>query len=87
MHLTQFTAFIFLQHRVIAVSGEEARKMFFSEQGLSLNEGYRILMGAAPRLDDINVREIQEGGFVKRLLLLMHKDRVLDGTNLRVARS
>jgi hypothetical protein len=69
------------------LSGEEARKIFFVEQGLSLNEGYRILMGAAPRLEDINVRDIQEGDFVKRLLLLIHKDQVLDGTNLEMAGS
>ena len=43
-------------------------------------------MGAAPHLEDINVKpedgEIQDGDFMKRLLLLIHKDRVLDGTNL-----
>lgn len=78
----KYFQFRVLQHRVIALSGEEARKMFFVEQGLSLGEGYRILMGAAPYLEDINVKpedgEIQDGDFVKRLLLLMHKDRILD---------
>jgi len=68
------------------LSGEEARKIFFVEQGLSLLEGNRILMGATPRLEDINVKpqdgEIHGGDFVKRVLLLMHKDRILDGTNL-----
>ena len=72
------------------MSGEEGRKIFFFEQGLSLGEGYRILMGAAPQLQDINVKpqdgEIQDGDFVKRLLRLMHKDRVSEGTNLLVAR-
>ena len=55
--------------------------MFFVEQGLSFNEGYRILMGGAPRLEDVNAK-LQDGHFVKRLSLLMHKDRVLDGTSL-----
>ena len=43
-------------------------------------------MGGAPRLEDINVKPedgaIQDSDFVKRLLLLVHKDRILDGTNL-----
>ena len=39
-------SFNVLHHTVIALVGEEARKAFFSNQHLNINEGYRILMGA-----------------------------------------
>lgn len=66
------------------MSGEDARKIFFSDQGLDLNDGYQILQGGAPSLEEINVQP-EEGHmkldteFIKRLLLLLHKDRILDG--------
>ncbi|KAF8156012.1 cytochrome P450 [Crassisporium funariophilum] len=72
-----------LQHRVYALKGEQTRKVFFTDQGLDMKEGYRILMGGAPVLDDINVKAENDdkdgvSGFVKRLLLLLRKDRVTD---------
>ena len=35
-----------LHHTVIALAGEDARRVFFSDRHLDFNEGYRILMGA-----------------------------------------
>lgn len=39
------TVFLFSQHKVVAVSGEEARKTFFSHKDLDFSEGYQILFG------------------------------------------
>ncbi|KAF8878712.1 cytochrome P450, partial [Infundibulicybe gibba] len=68
-----------LQHRVLVVSGNEARKVFFNDPGLQLGEGYQILMGGAPRLSDINM-DLGEAGrdtaFIKKLLHLLRRDRV-----------
>ncbi|KAG5652598.1 hypothetical protein H0H81_004429 [Sphagnurus paluster] len=43
-----------LHHSVTAMKGEEARKAFFDSQSLNSIEGYKILMGAAPRLEDVD---------------------------------
>ena len=34
-----------MQHNVIALRGEEARKEYFGNNSLSLTEGYKVLMG------------------------------------------
>ncbi|KAF9530198.1 cytochrome P450 [Crepidotus variabilis] len=85
-----------LQHRVVAVGGPEARKVFFNDPSLGFAEGYEILMGGAPRLEDINIDVKSEGmgnvsDFVKRLNLLLKKERItetlpvfLDDTNRRM---
>jgi sterol 14-demethylase len=39
-------SFNVLHHNVIALTGEDARRGFFSNQHLDFNEGYKILMGA-----------------------------------------
>ena len=39
-------SFNVLQHNVIALAGEDARRVFLSNQRLAFNEGYKILMGA-----------------------------------------
>jgi len=39
-------SFNVLQHKVIALAGEDARKVFLSSPHLSFSEGYRILLGA-----------------------------------------
>ncbi|KDR79795.1 hypothetical protein GALMADRAFT_136397 [Galerina marginata CBS 339.88] len=76
-----------LQHRVLSMAGETSRKVFFNEPGLSMTEGYRILMGGAPELKDIKVQTTSDGedvqsdvdeGFIKRLLSLVRKDRIAD---------
>ncbi|KII87907.1 hypothetical protein PLICRDRAFT_42425 [Plicaturopsis crispa FD-325 SS-3] len=73
-----------LQHRVVALSGEEGRKAFLSDKSLNFNEGYKILMGGAPRLEDIDVHSAVDDDatqlnlFKKRLHELLHKDRLND---------
>ncbi|KAJ7118719.1 cytochrome P450 [Mycena epipterygia] len=55
-----------LQHHVVALSGEEGRKVFFSEKNFNMEEGYKILGEGA-------------GPFVKHVLSLFRKDRIMDG--------
>lgn len=59
--------------------------MFFNEKGLGLDEGYRILMGGAPNIDDISVQpkegRAKDSELVKRLAVLFRKDRILEGTD------
>ncbi|KAF8069216.1 cytochrome P450 [Lyophyllum atratum] len=68
-----------LQHRVIAVSGEASRQVFFNELSLDLPEGYRILKGGAPQMRDIHVEEPDMkdlSAFNKQLISLLRKERV-----------
>ncbi|PPR06515.1 hypothetical protein CVT24_002629 [Panaeolus cyanescens] len=71
-----------LQHNVVAVRGEEARKVFFDAKGLNFNEGYKILMGAAPLLKEINVEsslsEDDTSWFNKQILTLLNRPRLSD---------
>jgi len=67
-----------LQHRVLAASGATARKVFLTQKGLSLDEGYKILLGGGPDLADINIETDEEGHFVRRLLSITTKDRLQD---------
>ena len=39
-------SFDVLDHRVIALTGEDARQVFFSHPHLSIDDGYKILVGA-----------------------------------------
>ncbi|KAF8802731.1 cytochrome P450 [Phlegmacium glaucopus] len=71
--------FRLLRHRVIAVAGEANRKIFFNDWSLDVGEGYLYLLGGIPNLEDIDVtmdgpRDAAE--FIKRLLLLLQKERV-----------
>jgi sterol 14-demethylase len=64
---------------VIALTGEQSRKVFFNDNSLDMSEGYRILMGAAPSLNDIDIStdfETKRQEKIKRLLTLFRKDRV-----------
>jgi len=45
-HLGKSFSFNVLHHNVVALAGEDARRAFFSSRQLSLDEGYKILMGA-----------------------------------------
>lgn len=81
----KYFQFHILQHRVVALSGEDARKLFFSEQGLDLDDGYRILQGGIPSLEEIDIKDGEvklDTDFMKRLLLLLHKDRISNGMNM-----
>ncbi|KAJ7167862.1 cytochrome P450 [Mycena filopes] len=67
------------RHRVIAASGEEARKVFFNDKSLSMDEGYKILLGSGPDLAEIKVDTgYREGQFIRQLLTVMSKDRLQD---------
>ncbi|TFK70165.1 cytochrome P450 [Pluteus cervinus] len=68
-----------LHHTVVAIRGEEGRKAFFDNKSLSFSEGYKILMGAAPRLSDIsmdheNIENVS--WFNKQLTHLLNRRRL-----------
>ncbi|KAJ7197142.1 cytochrome P450 [Mycena pura] len=69
-----------LQHHVVALSGDEGRKVFFTEKNFNMAEGYRILGGPVPRPQDINIRTVEESSrlFVRHVLGLFRKDRLMD---------
>jgi hypothetical protein len=74
---------LFPQHRVIALNGEQSKEMFFNEKSLDFQEGYNVLMGGFPDLGDINVesdRQEKNDEFIKRILMLIHKDRLVEGS-------
>ena len=72
--------FSLIQYRVIAMTGEANRKIFFGDRNLALSEGYRILLGGIPRLEDIdNDHHSDAPERIKRLLLLLRKERINEG--------
>ncbi|TFK66690.1 hypothetical protein BDN72DRAFT_131613 [Pluteus cervinus] len=74
--------FKILRYTVVAIRGEEGRKAFFDNKSLNFSEGYKILMGAAPRLSDIsmsheNIENVS--WFNKQLAHLLNRRRLEDG--------
>ena len=74
-------SFNVLHHNVIALAGEDARRVFFSNQHLDFNEGYKILMGAAPQISNVDIatEESNEGDLTlinKRLNRFLNKSRI-----------
>ena len=72
-----------MQHRVVALTGQEARKVFFNEPTLDFYEGYKILMGGAPRLENIDKslqteKKPTNAEFLRRLSLILRKDVVAE---------
>lgn len=70
-----------LQHRVIALTGEQSRKIFFNNHSLDISEGYRILLGGIPNLEDIDISkefETKRQEEIKRILMLFRSDRVAE---------
>jgi hypothetical protein len=62
------------------MSGEANRKFFFGDRNLAFSEGYKILLGGIPRLEDIqHDPESEKSDFIKRLLLLFRKERINEG--------
>ena len=62
------------------MSGEENRKIFFNDRNLSLDEGYKILLGGIPNLQDIKSDySVDIPEYNKRLLLLFRKERINEG--------
>ena len=58
--------------------------MFFNEKSLDFQEGYNVLMGGFPDLGDINVesdRQEKNDEFIKRVLILIHKDMLVEGSS------
>jgi hypothetical protein len=68
------------KHHVVAMHGEEARKVFFGDKGLDMGEGYRLLMGGSPRVEDLNLEAGEHGRqfFLKNLSDLFTKERLAD---------
>ncbi|KAF8816057.1 cytochrome P450 [Phlegmacium glaucopus] len=70
-----------LQHNVVVMRGEEARKAYFDNKSLDFIEGYKILMGGAPRLGDIDIKETKTDdvpSFNKHLAKLLNRNRLSD---------
>ena len=73
----------FIQHRVVALTGPVARKEFFGNPKLHFEEGYRVLYGAEPDIQDVDADVDLEAAenrteAIKRLLLLIRKERLAD---------
>lgn len=70
--------FNLLRNRVVVVSGELARKDFFSCKGLDINEGFKVLSGALPMMPgvttDLQARTISI--IHRRLTTLQSSDRL-----------
>ena len=63
------------------MSGEANRKIFFGDRNLGLSEGYQILLGGVPKVEDIhpNFDTPEKSEQIKRLLLLFRKERINEG--------
>ena len=63
------------------MAGEENRKVFFGDRNLGLSEGYQILFGDIPKLEDIKIEYVSDTpALTKRLILLFRKERIDEGT-------
>lgn len=70
-----------LQHHVVAVSGEAGRKAFFNDKDLNFTEGYKVLLGTAPDLEDIKLdigEEKERNSFPRFVLDLSRTERIVD---------
>ena len=65
-----------MQHSVVALRGEEARKAYFDNKDLSFTEGLNVFTGGARQImksdDDL-------GKVNKRIALLLNRNRLTDG--------
>ena len=69
---------------MIVLSGLEARKVFFNEQGFNLLQGYGLMLGSMPDLDDLSIEADsgeKDGEFVRRNLAILGKERIKDRTS------
>ena len=69
---------------MIVLSGSEARKIFFNEQGFDLLQGYGLMLGSMPDLDDVSIEADsgeKDGEFVRRNLAILGKGRIKDRTS------
>jgi sterol 14-demethylase len=75
-----------LQHRVIVLSGLQARKIIFNEPGFDIMQGYGMTLGSLPDLDDLSVETDggeRDGEFARRVLAILGKDRIKDRMHLQ----
>ncbi|KAG8743134.1 hypothetical protein FRC10_000351 [Ceratobasidium sp. 414] len=74
--------FNILEHNIVAMRGENARKTFFDRRDLNFTEGYRILFGGVPMVQDIVEDAFEKGDkerasdFIRRLTMLLRPDRL-----------
>ncbi|KAJ6503905.1 cytochrome P450 [Mycena sanguinolenta] len=67
-----------LQHHVVALSGEEGRKVFFGEKTFDFRQGYRILGAQAPSNRDLKIKMEESNNFSKLVLNLFRKERIMN---------
>ena len=75
--------FSVLHHNVVALTGEDARQVFYSDPHLSVSEGYKILMGAVRVSLQITKHSIDLGD-LRRLesgMLTRQLKRTMKGTS------
>jgi hypothetical protein len=65
------------------MSGEENRKIMFNDPGLDMNQGYLILRGGIPKLQDVSKADAHRDStgieLTKRLIFIFRKERVTEG--------
>lgn len=74
-------SFKILNHEVLAVHGEDARKVFFGTKNLGFQEGYDVLFGGAPQPKEIDVKRDDESTgrvewFTKRISNVLQRERL-----------
>jgi hypothetical protein len=77
----RLTAKCFSQHQVVALNGPNGRKVFSNHPNLNLTEGYQILMGSAPRIEDVDVPLPSENFkdiLIKCVHIMLQRERVAD---------
>ena len=68
---------------MIALNGEKARKLFYNDNSLDISEGYRILQGGVPRIEDIDISkdfDTKRQERIKRIHTLFRKERVVESS-------
>lgn len=69
-----------LQHNVIALTGEEGRRVFFSSPYLDIREGAKLLTGAVPRIGNVDIATEKclesTNQFIKKINKLLNSNRL-----------
>ncbi|KDQ18008.1 hypothetical protein BOTBODRAFT_155012 [Botryobasidium botryosum FD-172 SS1] len=72
--------FKLLNHNVVVVTQEQGRRFFFGDKNLNFQEGYAVLWGGAPKVEDAVKRNQsqaeQRSYFNKRVISLLRRDRL-----------
>lgn len=58
------------------MAGEENRRIFLNDRSLDLREGYRILMGGIPKLEDINRNMDKPRSTIDFVKHVLRKERI-----------